>query len=267
MGRDCRRGRTPGHAARRPAPPPGRPGHGSPRVALRVCASISCARRPRRMAAGCGGLQQLAHRLRPSLPRRQTCSAPPASRSNCCITSRGILERRANSNDRLFCWPASIAFCPRSEPSSTPGARGSSWLAMKPPRGFTSTRLRDVQAELDACALWCGSQLAANPRARLLVITQDARRRRGQIERAFLEPHRLRQPPSSSSSRWEFRSARSLCHEPRICCCAGLPARLPSTNSTGSFPPATLPPAHRNLCAPRAMRALRRGGLEQPSGP
>jgi ATP-dependent helicase/nuclease subunit B len=47
----------------------------------------------------------------------------------------------------------------------------------------------DVQAELDACAEWCGSRLAANPRARLLVITQDAGSgsSRGQIERAFLK--------------------------------------------------------------------------------
>jgi len=45
----------------------------------------------------------------------------------------------------------------------------------------------DSQAELEACALWCAQQLAANPRARLLVITQDATNRRGQIERAFLK--------------------------------------------------------------------------------
>jgi len=46
----------------------------------------------------------------------------------------------------------------------------------------------DAQAELDACALWCRDQLAANPRARLLVVTQNAgdRQSRGQIERAFL---------------------------------------------------------------------------------
>jgi len=47
----------------------------------------------------------------------------------------------------------------------------------------------DAQAELAACALWCGRQLAVNPNARLLIVTQDAadRTRRGQIERAFLK--------------------------------------------------------------------------------
>ena len=41
------------------------------------------------------------------------------------------------------------------------------------------------QAELDACVLWCRRQLAANPAARLLVITQEIGPRRGQMERAF----------------------------------------------------------------------------------
>jgi probable DNA repair protein len=43
----------------------------------------------------------------------------------------------------------------------------------------------DAQAELAACAIWCGRQFAANPSARLLVVTQAASARRGQIERAF----------------------------------------------------------------------------------
>ena len=44
----------------------------------------------------------------------------------------------------------------------------------------------DAQAEIDACAIWCGQQLAANPQARLLVVTRAASERRGEIERAFL---------------------------------------------------------------------------------
>jgi probable DNA repair protein len=43
----------------------------------------------------------------------------------------------------------------------------------------------DAQLELAACAIWCGRQLAANPSARLLVVTQAASARRGEIERAF----------------------------------------------------------------------------------
>jgi probable DNA repair protein len=44
----------------------------------------------------------------------------------------------------------------------------------------------DPSSELAACALWCKRTLAANPLARLLVVTQDVPKRRGEIERAFL---------------------------------------------------------------------------------
>jgi probable DNA repair protein len=57
----------------------------------------------------------------------------------------------------------------------------------------------DLQSELDACALWCHSKLAAHPEARLLVVTQDASARRGEIERAF-----LRHTGSSAKPLFEF---------------------------------------------------------------
>lgn len=44
---------------------------------------------------------------------------------------------------------------------------------------------QDAASELAACALWCREKLEADPRARLLVISQDAPMRRGEIERAF----------------------------------------------------------------------------------
>jgi probable DNA repair protein len=47
-------------------------------------------------------------------------------------------------------------------------------------------RAADSQSELAACALWSKQQLAANPNARLLVITQNLSENRGEIERAFL---------------------------------------------------------------------------------
>jgi len=45
----------------------------------------------------------------------------------------------------------------------------------------------DARSELIACALWCRSQLAANPQARLMVVAQSASARRGPVERAFLQ--------------------------------------------------------------------------------
>jgi probable DNA repair protein len=44
----------------------------------------------------------------------------------------------------------------------------------------------DPASELAACAHWCRQRLAANPRARLLVVTQDVSEHRGEMERAFL---------------------------------------------------------------------------------
>ncbi len=46
----------------------------------------------------------------------------------------------------------------------------------------------DLQTELAACAIWCNRKLAVNPETRLLVVTQTASTRRGEIERAF-HPH------------------------------------------------------------------------------
>jgi probable DNA repair protein len=58
------------------------------------------------------------------------------------------------------------------------------------------------EAELIACALWCSSQLAAHPDARLLVITQDAVKQRGEIERTFLQFAGL--PHSGAAPLFEF---------------------------------------------------------------
>jgi probable DNA repair protein len=68
-----------------------------------------------------------------------------------------------------------------------------------PPAHISFHEAADDQAELTACALWAENLLANNPHARILVITQDAIQRRGQIERAF-----LRLENSSATSLFEF---------------------------------------------------------------
>jgi len=62
----------------------------------------------------------------------------------------------------------------------------------------------DDQAELAACALWSRQQLAANPAARLLVVTQDVKKRRGEIERSFLKEAQFLEPGDESSRNFEF---------------------------------------------------------------
>ena len=56
----------------------------------------------------------------------------------------------------------------------------------KPAASVDFYEAADAQVELSACAIWCNHQLTVNPGARLLVVTQAASARRGEIERAFL---------------------------------------------------------------------------------
>jgi probable DNA repair protein len=71
------------------------------------------------------------------------------------------------------------------------GAWGAGDAVREAPLGATAAQVEfhlaaDPAAELAACALWSKARLASDPHARLLVITQDARKRRGEIERGFL---------------------------------------------------------------------------------
>lgn len=72
---------------------------------------------------------------------------------------------------------------------------------------------KDAASELAACALWCRQMLEADPNARLLVVTQDAPQRRGEIERAF---SRFLSPASSQASLVEFSMGIPLADTPLI---------------------------------------------------
>ncbi len=74
------------------------------------------------------------------------------------------------------------------------------FFAATPVEGASSHyyRVADPAQELQACALWCRRKLEADPSARLLVVSQEAGSRRGEIERAFaryLNPARGAMPP------------------------------------------------------------------------
>lgn len=62
----------------------------------------------------------------------------------------------------------------------------------------------DPSSELAACALWAKDHRTAHPDAHLLVIAQDARNRRGEIERAFLRDAFASGDFSSASNLLEF---------------------------------------------------------------
>jgi ATP-dependent helicase/nuclease subunit B len=129
---------------------------------------------------------------------------------------------------------------------------------------------RDDQEELKACALWCGSKLRKNPEARILVVTQDARARRGEIERAFLANAGPNGTGPAASPLFEFSLGVPL-STVALARAALLLLRWLSGSlaeheidwlfSTGH----AAADAHESLALQNHMRALRRCSLEQPS--
>jgi probable DNA repair protein len=128
----------------------------------------------------------------------------------------------------------------------------------------------DPSAELAACALWCKTRLAADPHARLLVITQEARKRRGEIERRLLRFLSGDESSPDAASLFEFslgvplsqvalaRGAQLLL---RWLSDAIVENELDWLLSTGQI--AASPDESRALTS--FMRALRRRGLQRPS--
>ena len=143
------------------------------------------------------------------------------------------------------------------------------------PLGAAATQIHfhaaaDPASELAACALWSKAHLAANPRARLLVVAQDARQRRGEIERTFLRYLGASESSSGAANLLEFslgvplsqvalaRGAQLLL---RWLSGAIAENELDWLLSTGQI--AASPGESRALTS--FMRALRRRGLERPN--
>ena len=124
----------------------------------------------------------------------------------------------------------------------------------------------DSQAELDACVQWCKDQLAANPSARLLVVTQNAGNRpsRGQIERAFLK---LTGPASAPLFEFSLGIPLSQVALPRaaLLLLRWLSGPLAEYELDWLFSTGHAVASPQEASALQAlMRALRRRGLEQP---
>ena len=139
--------------------------------------------------------------------------------------------------------------------------------------GPTAARIEFHQAadpfsELAACAIWSKQQISVNPQARLLVVTQDVPKRRGEIARAFLRFALEGTSAPEQSSVFEFSLGVSL-GQIALARGAGLllhwlaepieEHELDWLLSTGQL--ATSPAESLALTA--FMRALRRKGLER----
>jgi len=122
----------------------------------------------------------------------------------------------------------------------------------------------DDQAELAACALWCRSKLAANSRTRLLVVTQNAAAKRGQIERAFLEHTGSTPSPSFEFSLGVPLSQVALPHAAHLVL-RWLSGPLAEHELDWLLSTGHAAASSEESCRLQAhMRALRRRGLEQP---
>jgi probable DNA repair protein len=127
----------------------------------------------------------------------------------------------------------------------------------------------DPSAELAACALWSKGRLAADPHARLLVIAQDARKRRGEIERGFLRYLSAGDNSPGTTSLLEFslgvplgqvalaRGAQLLLHWLTDAIAENELDWLLSTDQIAAS-------ADESRALTAFMRALRRRGLQRP---
>ena len=79
---------------------------------------------------------------------------------------------------------------------------GFAWT--NPPRESNFIKPRTLSPSSPPARIWCKQQLAVNPHARLLVVTQDVPNRRGEIERAFLRFVLEGATASAPSSVFEF---------------------------------------------------------------
>jgi probable DNA repair protein len=142
-----------------------------------------------------------------------------------------------------------------------------SWQEAAPGQASGQVRFheaRDDQAELAACALWCGRKIAANPKARILVVTQNVGPQRGQIERAFLRPTGSAPTPSFEFSLGVPLSDVALPRAAHLVL-RWLAGPLAEHELDWLFSTGYAAASWQESSALQAhMRALRRRGLEQP---
>ena len=126
-------------------------------------------------------------------------------------------------------------------------------------------RAAHQQAEFEACAQWAAQHLAANPSARILVLTQDASTRRGELERALFR----HLPSPAVSPLFEFSLGVPLSQIPlpraAFLLLRWLSDPIAENELDWLLSSGHACANHQETAALQAhMRALRRRGLERP---
>lgn len=150
-------------------------------------------------------------------------------------------------------------------PASPTGAQGPNFGTRDGlPFSAVYYETRDAQSEFAACAIWCKHQLAVNPQARLLVVSQEAAARRGEIERAFLRH-------LGSDSLFEFTlgvpiNQVPLAHSAHLIL-RWLAGSLAEHEIDWLFSSGYAAGPQESSALQNAMRTIRRRNLEQPDWP
>src|SRR6185437_8484973 len=122
----------------------------------------------------------------------------------------------------------------------------------------------DLQSEIAACAIWCARQLDANPDARILVVSQEAATRRGEMERAFLRH-------TGSESLFEFTLGVPIDQIPAAhsahLLLRWITSPLAENEVDWLFASGYAAEPRESSALQLAMRLLRRRGLERPDWP
>ena len=168
-------------------------------------------------------------------------------------------DRIQPTQRRLFdAWGAWHEATP-NDPMRAPGPAFGTWDG--PPSRAVLYSAPDTPSELAACAIWCSRQLAANSRARILVVSHDAASRRGEMERALLRH-------LGSDAPFEFSLGIPLDQVP-LAHSAHLLLRwltgpLAEHEMDWLFASGHAANPQESSALQAAMRALRRRNLEQP---
>lgn len=130
---------------------------------------------------------------------------------------------------------------------------------------FYSTQ--DAASELAACALWCRERLESNPHARLMVISQDAPERRGEIERSFM---RFLSPDSVTASSFEFSMGTPLARTPLVqgalLILRGISKKALAENEVDWLIATGLTAGtdYETSCLQKQMKSIRRRNIQRP---
>ena len=185
------------------------------------------------------------------------------------LESMPVLEATSSADGRAARPPLLLAGFDRIQPTQRRfldawGTWSEAALGEGAPERAKFYQAADLQSEIAACAIWCARQLDENPRARILVVNQEAAARRGEMERAFLRH-------TGSESLFEFTLGVPIDQIPAAhsahLLLRWLTSSLAENEVDWLFASGYAAEPGESSALQLAMRLLRRRGRERPDWP